>query len=80
MINRILKKIIAIICIMILILPMTSEVLAKITATNVGDTQIFGITEFHESKYLKGENETKNFGYKVNTRSEEHTSELQSPR
>ena len=68
MINRILKKIIAIICIMILILPMTSEVLAKITATNVGDTQIFGITEFHESKYLKGENETKNFGYKVNTR------------
>ena len=50
MINRILKKTIAIICIMILILPMTSEVLAKITATNVGDTQIFGITEFHESK------------------------------
>jgi len=64
---KILKKSIAIICIIALILPISSEVLAKITSTEKDTEQKFGIKDFHTSKYLSGKGE-KTFGYKVNDR------------
>ncbi len=66
--KRILKKITALICIMILVLPISSEVLAKITTTEIDKPQTFGIVHMHESEYLNDINRKKNFGYKVDER------------
>lgn len=68
MVNRIFKKVIALICIMVLIIPMTSEVFAKIVSSEEGKKQQFGITAFHKSSYLIDEKLTKTFSYKVNER------------
>ncbi len=65
--NKLLKKLIASICIMAMVIPMSSEVFAQITANNVGDVQDFGIVQFHESSYLN-KKRTKDYGYKVNER------------
>ena len=50
--DKILKKTIATICIMAMILPISSEVLAKITETAKDTEQKFGISLFHESTFL----------------------------
>ena len=65
--NKLLKKLIASICIMAMVIPMSSEVFAQITANNVGDAQDFGIVQFHESSYLNKKG-TKDYGYQVNER------------
>lgn len=66
--KRILKKITALICIIALVLPMSSEVLAKITSTEPGTGQTFGIVHLHESEYLNDSSSKKTFGYRVNER------------
>lgn len=65
--GKFLKRITAIICIIALVLPISSEVLAKITSTAKGSEQEFGIKHIHSSNYLNGSG-TKNFGYKVDDR------------
>ena len=52
----ILKKVIAVICIMAMILPISSEVLAKITETAKDTEQKFGITLLHQSSLLSNSN------------------------
>lgn len=66
--KRILKKLTAIICIMVMVLPLSSEVLAQITSTQPGAEQKFGIVHLHESEYLNDSNRKKNFGYRVDDR------------
>ena len=66
--DKILKKTIATICIMAMILPISSEVLAKITETAKDTEQKFGISLFHESTFLGDSNQKLNFAYKVGNR------------
>lgn len=66
--DKILKKTIAAICIMAMILPISSEVLAKITETAKDTEQKFGISLFHESTFLGDSNQKLNFAYKVGNR------------
>lgn len=66
--DKILKKTIAAICIMAMILPISSEVLAKITETAKDTEQKFGISLFHESAFLGDSNQKLNFAYKVGNR------------
>jgi len=63
-----LKKMIAVICIIALILPISSEVLAKITETAKDTEQTFGIELLHESKLLADDNKNVSFAYRVDTR------------
>ncbi|MCI8546597.1 MAG: DUF11 domain-containing protein, partial [Clostridia bacterium] len=65
--TNIWKKIIAILCIIAIILPISSEALAAITETAAGTKQTFGIAHIHSSKKLNG-TEDVSFGYKVNER------------
>lgn len=60
------KKIVAIICILAMILPISSEVLAKITQTAAGQKQTFGITLLHQSKTLDKKKDV-TFGYSTDT-------------
>ena len=62
-----LKRILAIICIITMILPISSEVLAKITSSLEGTKQNFGISLMHKSKKLNGE-EGIEFGYKIDNK------------
>ena len=64
----ILKKVIAVICIMAMILPISSEVLAKITETAKDTEQKFGITLLHQSSLLSNSNSKVSFAYKIDTR------------
>ena len=64
--KRVWKKVIAIICIIAMILPISSEVLAKITETAAGTKLQFGITLLHTSKTLDGEKSV-TFGYATDT-------------
>ena len=64
----ILKKAIAVICIMAMILPISSEVLAKITETAKDTEQKFGITLLHQSSLLSNSNSKVSFAYKIDTR------------
>ena len=64
----ILKKAIAIICIMAMILPISSEVLAKITETAKDTEQKFGITLLHQSSLLSNSNSKVSFAYKIDNR------------
>ena len=62
-----IRVIVAIICIIILILSVCSNVVARITSTAAGSTQNFGIVHLHTSSYLNGSG-NKTFGYKVDDR------------
>ena len=64
----ILKKAIAVICIMAMILPISSEVLAKITETAKDTEQKFGITLLHQSSLLSNSNSKVSFAYKIDNR------------
>ena len=66
--EKILKKTIAAICIIALILPISSEVLAKITETAKDTEQQFGISLFHESSFLGDSSQKLNFAYKIGNR------------
>ena len=65
--TKLLKILITLICIIALIIPMSYEVLAKITTTTAGTTQSFGISALHESEKLSDGSKVK-FGYKLNDR------------
>lgn len=64
----ILKRTIAVICIIALILPISSEVMAKITETARDTEQKFGITLLHESKLLGNANTKVSFAYRIDNR------------
>lgn len=64
--NKLLKLFISLICIMALILPLSYEVIAKLTTTTAGTTQSFGISLIHESKVLRDGSKLR-FGYRVNS-------------
>ena len=64
----ILKKAIAVFCIMAMILPISSEVLAKITETAKDTEQKFGITLLHQSSLLSNSNSKVSFAYKIDNR------------
>ena len=65
--TKILRKILAIICIISIILPISSEVLAALTETSVGTKQKFGISLLHQSKLMNG-NDGISFGYALDSR------------
>ena len=62
--TKYLKRILAIMCILTMILPLSTEVLAKIASSLEGAKQTFGISLMHKSKKLNGE-EGIEFGYKI---------------
>lgn len=64
----ILKKVIAVICIMAMVLPISSEVLAKITETAKDTEQKFGITLLHQSSLLNDSNSKVSFAYRIDNR------------
>lgn len=66
--EKILKKTIAAVCIIAMILPISSEVLAKITETAKDTEQKFGISLFHESTFLGDSNNKLNFAYRLGNR------------
>ena len=64
--TKFIKKIIAMVCILAMILPISSEVLAKITQADsaAGKTRKFGVTLLKESTLLNG-SKYGNFGYNI---------------
>jgi len=67
MITKACKKILIIICIMSIILPISSEVLAAITNTTKGTRENFGISLMHTSRTLNNSSNI-NFGYRISTK------------
>ena len=67
MIKKISKRIISILCMIVMLLPMSTEVIAKITQTAKGTQQAFGNTFLHKSNKLNGE-EGIEFGYRIDTK------------
>ena len=66
--TKFLKQAIAIICIMAMVLPISSTVLAKITQTAKDTEQKFGITLLHQSSLLSNSSSKVSFAYKLDTR------------
>ena len=66
--TKFLNRAIAIICIMAMILPISSQVLAKITATARDTEQKFGITLLHQSSLLSNSNSKVSFAYRIDNR------------
>ena len=64
---KILKRILVILCILTILLPISSEVLAKIANSAAGSKQTFGISLSHQSKKLDGTAGIR-FGYKIDNR------------
>ena len=65
--TKILKKMLIIICIIAIILPISSVVIAEITNIARGTKQSFGISLMHTSKTLNGAKNI-DFGYKIGTK------------
>ena len=64
---KILKRILVIICILTILLPMSSEVIARIANSAAGSKQTFGISLTHQSNTLDGKT-GRQFGYKIDNR------------
>lgn len=65
--NKVVKKMLVIVCIIAMILPFSSEVLAQIVETAEGTKQKFGIELLHESKTMDGK-KSLSFGYRIDTK------------